>query len=287
MIKRRDGAVIVTNEKQNALLRRLYGSIAGRMLLKVLTLPVISKAAGAFMDSPLSKPLISGFVRKNNIDTSQYIMTGIRSYNDFFTRKIKEGMRPFDMEKSHLASPCDAKLTVYRICEKSLFRIKDSLYRVEDLVEDKILAEKYRGGLCLVFRLEVDDYHRYSYFDSGTKTGNTFIPGILHTVNPVALEHVNIYKRNSREYTILHTENFGEAVQIEVGAMLVGRIANHHEACSFTRGQEKGMFLFGGSTVVLLLERDRAVIDEDIMRNSAQGYETVVKCGEKIGRRRG
>lgn len=284
MIKKRNGEIIVTNEKQNALLKKLYGSFGGRLILKFLTLPVISKAVGEFMDSPISKPLISGFVKKNNIDTSQYIMKGIRSYNDFFTRKIKDGMRPFDMEKGHLASPCDSKLTVYRICEKSIFRIKDSFYRIEDLVGDKTLAKKYRGGLCLIFRLEVDDYHRYSYFDSGKKSGNVFIPGVLHTVNPIALEHYNIYKRNSREYTVLHTDNFGDAVQVEVGAMMVGRISNHHEAHIFKRGEEKGMFLFGGSTIVLLLEKDRAVIDSDIMRNSAQGFETVVKCGERIGK---
>lgn len=283
MIRTRDGKFIVTNEKQNALLKKLYGSVGGRALLKILTAPVISSAAGDFMDSSLSKPLIKRFVSANNIDTSQYVMSGINSYNDFFTRKIKNGMRPVDMTPEHLISPCDSKLSAYKISANSLFSIKDSLYSVVDLLKSRKLAEKYKDGWCLIFRLEVDDYHRYCYPDSGVKSGNRFINGELHTVNPIALEHYNIYKRNSREYTLLHTDNFGDVIQVEVGALLVGKIANHHGKYKFTRGEEKGMFLFGGSTIVLLIEKNRVVIDKDILENTVAGYETVVKYGEKIG----
>ena len=135
----------------------------------------------------------------------------------------------------------------------------------------------------MIFRLEVNDYHRYCYIDSGVKSRNYRIDGELHTVNPIALGHYNIYKRNSREWTVLRTENFGDVTQIEVGAMFVGRIVNHHEKSRIRRGEEKGFFEFGGSTIVLLTERDRVEIDPDIMQNSADGFETVVKCGEKIG----
>ncbi len=283
MIKTRKGEIIVTNEKQNSLLKQLYGTAWGRCLLKVLTLPAVSAAAGAYMDSPLSKPLIKPFISKNGIDTSQYIMRDFHSYNQFFTRRIKPGMRPVDFTPGHLISPCDSKLSVYPINENSIFRIKDSHYRVRDLLNNDFLARRFEGGYCFIFRLEVDDYHRYCYIDSGTKTGNTFIKGELHTVNPIALERYNIYKRNCREYTLLHTDNFGDVAQIEVGAMLVGRICNRHEACSFHRGEEKGRFEFGGSTVVLLFGRDSVIPDPDLLRNTAGGFETVVKFGEKIG----
>jgi len=283
MIKTRKGEIIVTNEKQNSLLKQLYGTAWGRCLLKVLTLPAVSAAAGAYMDSPLSKPLIKPFISKNGIDTSQYIMRDFHSYNQFFTRRIKPGMRPVDFTPGHLISPCDSKLSVYPINENSIFRIKDSHYRVRDLLNNDFLARRFEGGYCFIFRLEVDDYHRYCYIDSGTKTGNTFIKGELHTVNPIALERYNIYKRNCREYTLLHTDNFGDVAQIEVGAMLVGRICNRHEVCSFHRGAEKGRFEFGGSTVVLLFGRDSVIPDPDLLRNTAGGFETVVKFGEKIG----
>ncbi len=283
MIKRRTGEVIVTNEKQGQLLKKLYGTADGRRLLKFLTLPIVSKAAGDFMNSIFSKPLIRPFIIKNKIDTSQYQMRNFRSYNQFFTRRIKPGKRPIDYTPSHLISPCDSKLSVYEIDEHSIFRIKGSLYRVSDLLRNDFLARRFTGGYCMIFRLEVDDYHRYCYIDNGTKTGNTFIRGELHTVNPIALKRYNIYKRNSREYTVLHTENFGDVVQVEVGAMLVGRIKNHHKEHSFCRGEEKGMFEFGGSTIVLLIEKDRVKPDADLLRNTAEGYETVVKYGEMIG----
>ncbi|MBQ1339993.1 MAG: phosphatidylserine decarboxylase [Ruminococcus sp.] len=283
MIKNRKGEIIVTNKKQNKLLKLLYGSVGGRIMLKLLTAPALSRAAGRFMDSRLSKPLIKRFIRSSGIDTSQYVMYNFPSYNAFFTRSVKPEMRPVDMTPQHLISPCDSKLSVYRIDRKSIFRIKGSRYRISDLIDHKFLADRFNGGLCLIFRLEVDDYHRYCYIDSGVKTGNTFIEGVLHTVNPIALEKYNIYKRNSREYTLIHTDNFGDVIQVEVGAMMVGRICNHDEAGPVKRGQEKGMFEFGGSTIVVLLEKGKASIDKDILKNSAEGYETIVKYGEKIG----
>ena len=283
MIKTRTGQIIASNEKQNKLLKKLYGSVAGRVLLKTLTAPALSRVAGRFMDSPASKVLIKPFIKKSGIDTSQYVMSGFRSYNDFFTRRIKKGKRPVDTAPEHLISPCDSKLTVYKISSRSIFRIKGSRYRVSDLLCNDFLAKRYCGGYCCIFRLEVDDYHRYCYIDSGVKSGNTFIPGELHTVNPVALERYNIYKRNCREYTVLHTDNFGDVVQVEVGAMLVGRIVNLHDEGAFRRGEEKGRFEFGGSTVVLLFEKDSIIPDRDILVNSSDGVETVVKYGEKIG----
>lgn len=285
MIKTRTGEIIVTNEKQNKLLEKMYGSVLGRVLLKTLTAPAVSRMAGAFMDSRPSKLLIKPFIKRSGIDTSQYIMYGFRSYNDFFTRVVKPEKRPVDFAPEHLISPCDSKLTVYKISRNSIFRIKGSRYRVSDLLKNDFLANRYSGGYCLIFRLEVDDYHRYCYIDSGIKTDNTFISGELHTVNPIALARYNIYKRNSREYTVLHTDNFGDVVQVEVGAMMVGRIVNHHGEGAFSRGQEKGKFEFGGSTIVMLFGKDSIVPDTDILRNSAEGIETVVKYGEKIGRK--
>ncbi len=283
MIKKRTGEIIVTNQKQNELLKKLYDTAYGRCLLKVLTLPAVSKAAGLYMDSPLSKPLIAPFIRKNGIDTSQYIMRDFHSYNQFFTRRIKPEKRPIDRVPSHLISPCDSKLSVYRIDSGSVFAIKGSHYRVCDLLKNSFLARRFEGGYCCIFRLEVDDYHRYCYIDSGRKSDNVFIAGELHTVNPIAMKRYNIYKRNSREYTVLHTDNFGDVAQIEVGAMLVGRICNRHGVHEFVRGEEKGRFEFGGSTIVLLFERDAIVPDPDLLKNTAEGFETVVKYGEKIG----
>ena len=221
----------------------LYRNAFGRMLLKVIVKPFVTKLGGWYMNRKCSKGMINKFVKKNNIDLSQYDMTNINCYNDFFSRKIKPGYRTIDENTNRLISPCDSKLQAFKIEENSVFKIKDSYYRVADLINNEELANEYIGGHCLIFRLTVDDYHRYCYVDNGTKTKNTYIKGVFHTVNPIALERYNIYKRNSREYTILNTENFGQIIQVEVGALMVGKIQNHHQEATFKKGEEKGRSL--------------------------------------------
>ena len=102
----------------------------------------------------------------------------------------------------------------------------------------------------MILRLTVDDYHRYCYFDDGIKSENHRIEGVYHTVNPIANDHVKIYKENTREYTLMKTKHFGDALQMEVGALMVGKIVNHDGAGSMRRGIEKGYFQFGGSTSI-------------------------------------
>ncbi len=182
-----------------------------------------------------------------------------------------------------MIAPCDSKLTALKISPESRFSLKHTEYTLESLLRSEQLARKYSGGYALIFRLTVDDYHRYCYVADGKKDENVCIPGVLHTVNPVANDHYPIYKENSREYSILHSDNFGDILMMEVGALLVGKIVNHHRCANVSRGEEKGYFQFGGSTVVLLLERDAVQIDEDILENSDMHIETIVRMGEKIG----
>lgn len=268
---------------QDRFLALLYGSAAGRLLLKPLVSPIVSRIAGAFLSTRLSKVFIKPFIRTNSIDMSQYEAVPYRSYNEFFSRKIRSGCRPIDMEPGHLIAPCDSKLTALPITDEAILTIKHTAYTVESLLRSKELAEKYKGGCALIFRLTVDDYHRYSYIADGHKDANIRIPGVLHTVNPVANDHFPIYKENTREYSILHTAAFGDVLMMEVGALLVGKIVNHHQAYDVLRGQEKGYFQFGGSTVILLLEKEAAILDADILANTRLGRETIVRMGEKIG----
>lgn len=283
-IKDRTGREIGGIEQQDKSLRFLYNTVLGRTALKLLTRNFVSKIVGCYMNSRRSARMIDGFVKRQGIDMSVYENKDFVSYNDFFTRKLKYGKRPIDMNDSSFISPCDSKLTAYTIDENSLFYIKDSVYSVSDLLGGNPKAKEFEGGICLIFRLAVDDYHRYCYFDDGEKGKNVFVKGELHTVNPIALNRYNIYKRNCREYTFLNTRNFGECAQVEVGAMMVGKIKNLHQEHSFKRGEEKGFFEFGGSTVILLIKKNRVIIDEDIALNSKNFTETVVKIGEKIGR---
>lgn len=279
----RNGEIIIKDDGQEKFLNLLYGSAFGRTALKFLTAPALSKIAGKFCDSPASQFMIVPFIKSAGINLSEYEPTSYRSYNDFFTRKIKPESRKIDMNPDHFISPCDSKLSVYKINEHSVFRIKNSFYSVKSLLKCRKIAEKYSDGYCMVFRLEVDDYHRYIYIDNGKKSANKHINGIYHTVNPIALESTNIYKENTREISVLHTENFDDVIQVEVGAMMVGRIVNRHGKTNIQRGDEKGLFEFGGSTIVLLVKKDVVKLDLDIIKNTNEGFETIVKAGEKIG----
>ncbi len=262
--------------------RFLYHTLLGRLFLKLLIKPSISKKIGKWLDSEKSKKRIKKFVKKNHINCDDYILDDIHSFNDFFSRKIKPEKRPIDRVENHLISPCDCKVTYYPIDKDLKLFIKESVYTLSELVQNEDIVSSYQGGTCLVLRLSVDDYHRYCYIDDGTKEDNIFIPGVLHTVNPIANDHYKIYSQNQREYTILHTKNFSDVIQMEVGALLVGKIVNHQGKGEYRRGEEKGKFLYGGSTIVLLLKKN-VKIDSDIIENSKKEIETIVKMGEKIG----
>ena len=205
------------------------------------------------------------------------------SFNDFFTRKIKPQNRRIDMNKTSLISPCDARLSMYFIDEKSSFLIKNTRYTLKELLRDGELAKKYEGGYIGIFRLCVDDYHRFHFIDDGIKSHERHINGVFHTVNPIANDVYPIYKENTREYCVHRTENFGDVIVMEVGALLVGRIVNNMEKCRTKKGAEKGYFEYGGSTVVLIFKKDAIIPDEDILVNTVAGYETKVNMGEKIG----
>lgn len=260
-----------------------YNTFLGRIILKFVTCRVISKMYGCYMDSKFSKKKISKFIKSNEIDMTEYENKEYLSFNEFFSRKILDEKRPIDNDLNNLISIADAKLKYVKITDDIRLKIKNTTYSLNELLRNKELSTKYINGDCLILRLTVSDYHRYCYLDNGTQGKNIKIKGVLHTVNSISQDKCKIFAENSREYTVLNTENFGQVVQVEVGALLVGRINNYNENNKFVRGEEKGLFEFGGSTIILLFENGKVKIDEDIVENSLKNIETKIKMGEKIG----
>lgn len=275
--------VQITQEQSRAV-RFLYNTLPGRVLLAALTRRVVSRLAGVFMSSAVSKALIKKFIRNNDVDMTEYLDAKYRSFNDFFTREIKKERRPFPDSEDTLASPCDGMLTAFRIEPDGVFSIKNSHYTIEDLLCDRELADEFAGGFCLIFRLMTNNYHRYAYIDDGEVLSSRKIKGVLHTVRPIVYDRYKVYARNSREYSVLQTRRFGKVVQMEVGALFVGRIRNL-KWYSFKRGDERGMFEFGGSTVVMLFQKGTVEVDECFFASTRDGAETVVKMGCVIGER--
>lgn len=262
----------------------LYKTVFGRAVLGVLIKRPVSEAAGRLLDSRASKILIAPFAKKNHIALEDYKLDNIKSFNDFFCRRIKDGLRPFDDSDEVLSAPCDGLLSAYKIDKGTVLSVKQSKFDMERLLRDKKLAEYFEGGYALVFRLRVDHYHRYMYFSTGKKYKNRKIAGVYHTVRPTALESRPVFTENSREYAVIDTKSFGRCVQMEVGAMLVGRIVNRHKGvCVVRKGMEKGKFEYGGSTVILLLPKGKASLRRDIEKTLNTNTEIPVKMGMTIG----
>lgn len=97
------------------------------------------------------------------------------------------------------------------------------------------------------------------------------------------IKHSN--KENTRTYTLLQSANFGTLLQMEVGAMMVGKIVNENAGAArrVQRGEEKGYFAFGGSTVIILAQKGSAVPEKRIWNYSRLGIETRVRQGETVG----
>ncbi|MCR4923016.1 MAG: phosphatidylserine decarboxylase [Lachnospiraceae bacterium] len=239
------------------LLRFLYHTMPGRLILKPLTAPIVSNISGRLLDHPLSKVFIPAFIRKYNIDMKEFEDISYESFNEFFCRRIRPEFRPIERDPLTLISPCDGFLSVYPISNDLVVPVKGCEYSISSLLRSPSIAKRYEGGLCMVFRLCVNNYHRYCFPDGGKVSSLRHIPGLFHTVRPVALEAFPVFTENSREYCLLKTESFGTLLLMEVGAMLVGRICNHKVEGEVLRGAEKGYFQYGGSTVIVLVQKDR------------------------------
>lgn len=261
-------------KQETSSIRFLYGTKAGRFCLKVLTCPWVSKAAGVFLSSPLSRPMVKGFIRKNHVDMTPYPQRRYRSFNDFFTRQRKN-----QIDAAPLVSPCDAFLSAYPIDQNSTYHIKHIDYRLDELLGDAELAQRYEGGTCLIFRLTPQHYHRYCFACSGKIETTQRLDGKLHCVRPIAYTSLPVFAQNSREYVLIDTVDFGKVVQMEIGALLVGKISNHPTDGTSNQGQEKGYFEFGGSTILLLLEKGKFQVEPALLTPE----EKDVRYGQKIG----
>ena len=305
VIDRRTGLEIPESGFGGGALDFLYGNVFGRILLKyVAAAPWFSRWRGGRRDRPESKEDILPFLEENRIDLSDggfgpgWQADGFATFNEFFTRQRDYGayyaaLREHGLladpasEREELPAVADARLSVWPVGPDLAVPVKQSVYTLKELVGQRahdIDLTPFEGGHCLVFRLGVDDYHRYVFPDSGRLVRRYFIPGELHTVRPVS-ERYRVYARNARSVSILDTDHFGPLLTVEVGAMLVGHIVEHPlPTIAFDALQEKGYFEFGGSTV-LLVTGPNVTIDTDLLEASARGDEVKVRLGEPVGRK--
>ena len=226
------------------------------ILTKIATSKLISKIYGLYNSTKLSTKKIPKFIKENNIKMSLYEKKEYKSFNDFFIRKIKK----IKIEKGFI-SPVEGKLLVYKINNNLEVKIKNINYKIEELIDNSI---DLKNGYIFIYRLALDNYHRFHYIDDGIRTKRVKIKGRLHTVSSSSNKY-KIYKENEREYSILKTKEFGDIIYMEVGALLIGKIINY-DLDKFKKGEEKGYFLPGGSTVIIMAKDIE--VDKDILNNS-------------------
>ncbi len=267
----------------------MYSSPIGMGLLeKIFKKKLISVLYGRYCDSRWSQRQVKSFVKNFNINMEEYHgnIGDYKNFNEFFARNVKTEARPIEMDPNALISCGDGKFLAYENIDKDqMFQVKGITYSLKELLRDQALAGFYHGGSCLVLRLAPTDYHRFHFIDDGVCEKTIKIKGEYYSVNPMALKKIpKIFCENKREITILDSDNLGKVAYIEVGATFVGSIIQTFEKGKrIFKGQEKGYFKFGGSTVILLFEKNKIQIDEDLIKNTQEDLETKLFMGEKIG----
>jgi phosphatidylserine decarboxylase len=228
------------------------------------------------------------FIRKFRIPMGEYQEKEFTSFNDFFIRKFRPDARPFTQVSGELPAFAEARYYAFASTGPGQeFPVKGMSLSAEVMLGSAERARPFVGGPCLLARLCPVDYHRFHYPDDGTTIEQLRLPGRLHSVNPVALRYKgDILVTNERQVSLLETRNFGKLAYIEIGALCVGRIVQTHPTDEpFKRGDEKGYFLFGGSSVAVLGEPGAWKPDQDLLEQTAMRRETLVRLGERVAHR--
>lgn len=291
---RSTGSIEIEKVYGDKFIKFLYNSGAGQKIGKAFTNKYFSMLYGAFQDFPSSTKKVRPFVEKFHINMDDFepgtrpafdIRDSYRTFNEFFIRKFKLGKRSFVSDPLQMPAFAEARYVGFdAIDDKKLFPVKGQYLKAKDLIGNDQIAKIFDGGPLLIARLCPVDYHRYHYPDNGQVTDHFTVHGSYDSVNPVALKYKNqIFIKNERQVSILQTENFGRLAYIEVGAICVGKIVQSHRWNKpFLRGEEKGYFLFGGSTVVLVGEKGAWKPSSDILTNTEKGIETYLQLGQEV-----
>ena len=251
--------------------------------------PLFSRFYGFVQKSRWTQKKIKPFIQEFQIEEGEFLhpLSSFGSFNDFFIRKLKLESRPVASGRDVVILPADGR---YLVCPQMNlsdgFVVKGKKFCLETLLQSKDLAERYIRGSLVIARLCPTDYHRFHFPVHCIPSKATPIKGELHSVNPIALyKNIEIFAENKRQITSLQTQNFGEVLFIEVGALCVGAIhQTFSPGESYAKGDEKGYFSFGGSSLLLLFEPGRIQFDQDLIEASLDRIETKGLMGQSLGR---
>jgi phosphatidylserine decarboxylase len=253
--------------------------------------PFLSHLYGFLQKSSLSRRKIEPFIKEFHVDESEFLdpTESFTCFNDFFIRRMKSDVRPIAADEDVATLPADARYLFYPNIDKADgFVVKGQKFDLEELLQDRMLADRYEKGAMVIARLCPTDYHRFHFPVDCIPSAAKLINGPLASVNPLALKkNINILAQNKRMITELETEAFGKVLYIEVGATCVGGICQTYEAHkAYGKGDEKGYFSFGGSSLILLFEPKVIKFDQDLIEASEKKVEIRGLYGQSMGKSR-
>lgn len=250
----------------------------------------MSRKQGRRFDNPLSKREIPSFIKFHRLDMSEVLepTENFNTFNEFFYRKLKPGSRPCDSPENNNipVSPADCRMMAFPTIDSATnIWIKGTEFSLPKLLDDVEEAKAFEGGSLAIFRLAPQDYHRFHSPVDGIITKIHRVEGQYYTVNPMAIRTtLDVYGDNKRDVVYMDTKVFGKVAIVCIGAMMVGSIIlTAVEGDRLSRTDELGYFAFGGSTLVVLFEKNAVRFDEDLVENGNSSLETLVRVGNHIG----
>ncbi|KAN0055593.1 hypothetical protein ACTA71_008709 [Dictyostelium dimigraforme] len=276
-------------------LRIMYSTSGGRSAINnsqvKRLMRYLTTKTGKKYEAPESVKEIQPFIKFHGLNVDEILdpLSSFKNFNQFFYRKLKGSARPIaSPEDPRIAvSPADCRLNVFPTIKLATeLWIKGKNFTLTSLIQDEQLAKQYEDGSLVIARLAPQDYHRFHLPVSGVIGKSTPIDGELYTVNPIAIrENVDVYCENKRIVTEIDSKEFGKVLFISVGATLVGSIhLTTKQGQHLKKGDEQGYFAFGGSTILLLFEKNTIEFDNDLVVNSLKPIETLVKVNTSLGK---
>ncbi len=273
-------------------LRWVYENPLGRAALWLLVKrTVFSRWYGWRMNRPASRAMIAPFIARYGIDISEMADApeSFPHFNAFFSRKLKPAARPLASDADTIIFPADGRhFAIQDIAANDGIFVKGVCFDLAALLDDAALAKRFAGGALLISRLCPVDYHRFHFPCAGMPGEPRLVNGPLYSVNPIALrQRPGIFWENKRYMTELQTPACGTVLFMEVGATCVGKVvptSRAHQPAA--KGDEKGFFLFGGSSVITIFEPGRVKFADDLIEHSAQGREVYARMGDAAARLR-
>ena len=289
-IDRRDGELKTEAIYGERPLRWAYGNPLGRLAQWLLIRRwIVSAWYGRRMDTLSSSLKIKPFIEQYGLDEGEFAesVDDYNSFNEFFYRKLKPGARPIDAANDSVVFPADGRhLAFADITAESNFFVKGQSFDLAIFLGNADLAKRYEGGSMILSRLCPVDYHRFHFPCEGNPGPPRFINGWLYSVNPIALvTRPSIFLENKRVVTAIESPSLGQVQFVDIGATMVGSIRQTYTPGeTVAKGEEKGYFAFGGSSVAVLFEKGRVEFDADLLENTVNGFETYARVSERMGR---